>query len=252
MSNQILRGDPAKDPRSVANWLHIDDFSPGIWNNSFISTANGIVPAPLGAAEEIGTWCCGALGAGGLGPLPGLKQIYGFFTSYPAGVTEYFVTGFIVNPGLDSGNDEIIQIFEADALGAHYVNAYSDVPAISSVNKIAGVSENWPSAPGYFGSPYPVWTRMTIPTTTTIQPVLVFPTAVVTDPAGTNGHLWVYPELLNPSSFTAQDINSGSGLITGQTIAYGSRILVLEGIDYQWPAGGGINTNENIAYTDPT
>jgi hypothetical protein len=39
--------------------------------------------------------------------------------------------------------------------------------------------------------------------------------------------------------------------ITGQTIVHQSRIFVLAGVDYGYPAGGGFATNENLNFTDP-
>ena len=60
-----------KDPDGAAwEWLHLEDFSPGIYDASNISTSKPIVEAPLGAANSAGTWCCMALPGGGLGPLP--------------------------------------------------------------------------------------------------------------------------------------------------------------------------------------
>ena len=48
-----------------------------------------------------------------------------------------------------------------------------------------------------------------------------------------------------------QDLIVSKSSVTGQVICYGSRVIVLVGLDYPWPAGGGTNTNENINFTDP-
>lgn len=314
MANQIVN---AAQGERVDHYLHIDDFSPGVFDNTYISTAEAIVSAPLGAANAEATYCCAAIPSGGLGPLPALTASEAYPYGLPGAATEAWITGFIVNPGLDSVNDELIIVWEADDGTTHYNYAYSDVPAISSVNFI--LENAAATQPGIFGAPYPVWTRMSVyftdnASTTTagsnivtttndyvsegvvkgsvisgigIQagatvlavssgsltmslpalisgtftltftssqnppPVLVFPGALQHDGAGNFGHLYVYPPLLAPTSFAVQDLIVAHSSETGQTIAYGNRILVLAGVDYPWPAGGGINTNENINFTDP-
>lgn len=248
MGNSITKGDPARDPRSVDAWLHIDDFTPGIWNNQWISTQGQIVPAPLGSAVELGTWCCGALAGGGLGPLPAMDQS----ASYPVwepGVTTAYCTGFLVNPGLDNGDDEIIHIFESDNGTTHYLDVWSHIPQTNTVTNI--LSSPSGTTPGYFGSPYPTFTRMTLGGTGNPHPEVVFPAAVATDSQGTAGHLYIYPPILSPTSPSVQDLIVGPSSTTGQVIAYGNRVIVLTGINYGWPVGSGINTNENINYTDP-
>jgi hypothetical protein len=251
VANQIIKGDPGSDPRSVTDWLHIDDFSPGCYDNSFISTADPKFSAPLGAADANATFCCASLSNGALGPLPALTTTGVYPTGLPGAASEAFITGFIVNPGLDDVNDELIIIWEADDGTTHYVSAYSDVWALGpgGLNQI--LASNSGSVAGYFGAPYPTWTRMNVGGTGNPPPVLVFPGAVTTDANGTNGHLYVYPPILAPTTFAVQDLIVGMSSVTGQVIAYGNRILVLAGIDYPWPAGGGINTNENINFTDP-
>jgi hypothetical protein len=246
MANQIVN---AAQGERVSHYLHLDDFSPGVYDNTFISTAEAVVTAPLGAANAETTYCCAAIPSGGLGPLPALIETGTYPYGLPGAATEAWITGFIVNPGLDSVNDELVIIWEADDGTHHYVEGWSDVPYIFAVNNI--LSKTSATTPGIFGSPYPVWTRMSVGGTGNPPPVLVFPNAVVTDPAGINGHLYVYPPLLAPTTFAVQDLIVSASSITGQTIAYGNRIICLAGINYPWPAGGGINTNENVNFTDP-
>lgn len=247
MANQIFDGQP-NDPRSVEKWLHLDDFTPGCFDDSFISIATPHLSAPLGAADAFETWCCSALTAGqGLAPLPALVASEGS-PALPGMSTTAFLTGFAVNPGLLSVADELILIFESDDGTTHYLNGYSDVPAASSLNQILGITGS--TEAGIFGSPYPTWTRMTVDGTGNPSPILVFP-ASINDGSFPNGHLYIYPELLAPTAFAVQDLIVAGSSTTGQVICYGSRVIVLVGTLYPWPAGGGIATNENINFTDP-
>jgi hypothetical protein len=238
--------------------IHIDDFTPGCFDNSFISLADPKLSAPLGSADAIATWCCAALAAGdGLGPLPALTTIAGDTPALPGTSTSAFITGFIVNPGLDSAVDELVIIFEADDGTDHYLRAYSDVPNGPSLNSILSVTAA--TQVGIFGSPYPAWTRMNVAGSGTPPPppTLVFPAALDHDARGPDGHLYIYPEILAPTSFAVQDLITGTAAgndnssVTGQVVCYGSRVICLVGINYPWPAGGGINTNEILNYTDP-
>jgi hypothetical protein len=241
------------DDRNL-EWIHVDDFTPGVFDNSFISLAEPKLSAPLGAADAIATFCCGALAAGlGLGPLPALVASE-TAPSLPGSATEGFITGFAVNPGLNDVNDELIIIFEADDATDHYLRAYSDVPTLASVNSIESITAA--TQAGVFGSPYPTWTRMNSSGTGTPPPPprLVFPAAVANDARGSDGHLFVYPPV-DENSFAYTDLITGAppddSSVTGQVICYGSRVICLVGISYDWPAGTGINTNEIINYTDP-
>lgn len=238
---------PGQSPEDIRQWIHIDDFTPGIYDNSFISLADPKLSAPVGAADAIATWCCAALAAQqGLAPLPALTASETAPT-IPGSATSAFVIGFAVNPGLNSVNDELIIAIAADNGTDHYQEIYSDVPAISALNSLLSLTSL--THPGIFGCPYPTWTRMTPDGTGNPPPVLVMP--ISDDSNQLEGHLYVYPALLDPTAFGVQDLITSDAQATGQVIGYGSRILVLAGTDYDWPAGSGIATNENINYTDP-
>ena len=239
-------------PEEQYDYVHIDDFSPGCYNGSHIATADPVISAPLGAAELDATFACASIVGGALGPLPGVTVTEPFSTlgGLPGTATSAVMTGFIITPNL-LANWEVVAIFEADDGTDHYVKAFSYVPQIPSLHAITGPTESVPTTPGYFGSPYPAFTRMTADGTGNPPPKLVFPTAVLTDSSTTNGHLWVYPEILSPTSYTAQDLIVTASSTTGQVICYANRVICLAGIDYSWPSGGGINTNENINYCDP-
>jgi hypothetical protein len=145
----------------------------------------------------------------------------------------------------------MIILMEGDDGTHHYVLAYSSVPATATTTSITGPTETvGTTSGGIFGAPYPVWTRMTASGSGNPPPELVFPTAVSTDSSGSDGHLWAYPTLSARNTFVAQDLNVALTSVTGQTIAYGSRIICLAGVPYTWP-GTNIGSNENINFTDP-
>lgn len=232
-------------------WVHIGDFSPGVYDGSHISTERPTVSAPLGAANAVGTFACASIPGGALGPLPALTGTYSYPYSFPGTVTTLYVLGLAVTPQLNDGDYEVVGIFEGDDGTDHYVVAVSSVPALSSNHVITGPGETVGTAGGFFGAPYPAWTRMTSDGTGNPPPKLVFPTVVSTDSNATSGHLWVYSSIAGPTTFVADDLNSGAQTVVGQVICYADRVLTLGGVNYSWPVSGGINTNENINYTDP-
>ena len=249
MANQLLPAGQGE--RGIDGWLMIDDFSPGVYDGSYIASAQPLLTAPYGAANAESTFCCAALKSGGLGPLPAKTQAFVYTEGFPGALSEWFITGFIMNPGINTNYPEAIIILEGDDGTTHYVLAYSYLPKTGSANVIL-TSNSGTTGGGIFGAPYPAWTRMTLdPQSTNPPPVLVFPGAVSTDGAGVSGHLYIYPPILAPTTFAVQDLIVAHSSTTGQVVCYGERVQVLSGIDYPWPSGGGINTNENVNYTDP-
>jgi hypothetical protein len=246
------KGGPRQsDDQRNLEWVHIDDFTPGVYDNSFISLAEPKLSAPLGSADAIATFCCAAIGANGLGPLPALTQTGVYPSGLPGSSSVAYVTGFQVNPGLNAVEDELILIFESDDGTHHYVEGYSVIPP-STLNTILSTT-NPTTSGGIFGAPYPSWTRMNVSgaSGSNPPPTLVFPGSVFTDGAGVSGHLYIYPPILAPTTFAVQDLIVSHSSVTGQVVCYGSRVICLVGQSYPWPAGGGINTNENINFTDP-
>jgi hypothetical protein len=246
----VADGPPPRHGNETYEWVNISDFSPGVYDGSHISTETPVVSAPLGAANAVGTYCCASIPGGALGPLPALTTQVAFTFGYPGSTTQLLLAGFSVTPQLVSDPYEIVSIDESDDGTDHYVRARSTVPGVGT-NAITGPTITSATTPGFFGAPYPVFTRMTARGTGNPLPVLVFPTAVATDPSDDSGHLWVYPELASRTSYVAQDLISMASSTTGQTVAYASRIICFAGLEFTWPAGGGISSNENINYTDP-
>ncbi len=89
-------------------------------------------------------------------------------------------------------------------------------------------------------------------TDTTIpgNPVAVFPSGGPAQPT-IDGALYMYPNPSTPTSYTPLDMVVPDVNITGQVVCHQNRIIVLTGITYGYPAGGGFETNEQICFTDP-
>lgn len=244
---------PINGKQYALEWVHIDDFSPGCYDGSNISTLKPtLTTAPLGAADISQTFSCTSIVGGALAPLPAVVTTtdFSFVDSIPGGSPYALITGFIITPQLNSGGYETVILYEADNGTDHYVRAWS-LSSAGPVNAITGPTETTATTAGFFGSPYPAFTRMTASGSGNPSPVLVFPTAVATDGNSTSGHLWVYPTLSAPTGFVAEDLNASVTSVTGQVICYGNRVICMAGIDYSWPLGSGINTNENFNYTNP-
>ena len=237
-----------KDP---GQWVHIDDFSPGCFSPSNDSISSPKSNQPNGAADINGTFACAAFKGGSLGPLPGVGNglAYSALGGLPGTATQSLLAGFIITPQLNDDNFEVVFVFESDDGVHRYYVAVSYLHG-STATVITGPTRTTPTAgTGYFGAPYPAFTRVNTggtPGPPPPGPVLVFPTA---DDTGSSGHLWVYPSLAAPTTFAADDI--AGGFFVGQLICYGDRIICLVGVDYDWPQGGGVNVNENFSYTDP-
>jgi len=241
--------NPGTAPEEIYDYVHIEDFSPGCYANTYASynqdppTQAPFIPAPVGAASPRGTWCCAALRGGGLGPLPTFTQAHAIGSI--SGASSQLVCGFICNPATVTTTDEIIEIVEADDGTNHHFNAYSIQPSAGYATNVI-VNPTTASSAGFFGSPYPVFTRMTSGGTGNPPPVLVFPAGTAVVPG--TGALYVYPALASPGSYGAQNIATSGGI--GQVIAYGSRVICLAGQAYTWPTGT-MTTNENLNFTDP-
>jgi hypothetical protein len=238
-------------------WAHLDDFTAGMYDHSWIANESPGLTAPLGAADANQTWACMSLPLGGLGPMPGIANTYGVGSSLGH---NGFITGLALNPGLSQGNNpELIFIFEGDNGTNHFANAWSYQIGATTLTSI--YSFTLTTQAGYFGSPYPTWTRMYPAAgslTVGYQPVLVWPAAFQHDAHANYGHVYVYPSPEAPTTYGVLDLITGAmapfSSITGQVVCYDGRVLVLSGTSYPWPnlSGNTVVTNENINFTfDP-
>lgn len=237
-----------KDPdNSGWEFFHLEDFTPGCYDASNVATDLPVIPAPLGAANATGTFCCMALPGGGLGPLPKMVQSYTWSVHF-TGVTVLYIVGLALVPTV-GGTAQIVVMLESDTGAKHFYQVYAFDPTTSSLTSILQITAT--SQAGIFGSPYPFFTRARTATPTLAgTPILVFPAAITNDPHGDAGHVYVYPAPTARTAYGVKDLVTPGTQITGQTIGYSNRILVLSGLSYGWP-GGGLGTNENVAYTTP-
>lgn len=255
---------PTRDDldESDYDWLDVTDFTAGVYDYSSIAASSPNVPAPKGAADAGQTWACIALPAGGLGPLPGVAVEHIWTPTHNTGAgEENYITGWLVHDELADGTTECFVILEYDNGTNRLWEAFSFIAETGVFTPIVFES-NPSSADGIFGSPYPQLTRVanTDPTTTPGLPVIVFPSggpATASTPTDSeSGQLWVYPDPTNPTAYGAQQLITSVGggdfsSVSGQVIVHESRILVFAGITYDYPAGGGFETNEQINFTDP-
>ena len=235
------------EPESDFQWLDLEDFSAGIYDYSHVANQSPNVPGPVNAADPNQTFSCIALPKGGLGPLPGLAQSYEWPGDYISDADNYIV-GLLVHDELANGDTEAVAMFQADDGTTQYWQAWSYIPETNVGGLIVQNIIATPG-PGLFGSPYPQMTRAaaTDPTTTVGNPVVVFP-GPWSDP---DGNVYMYPDPAAPTTYGAKALYAAGAGVAGQVLVHQSRIIVLSGIDYPYPAGGGFNTNEQIAFTDP-
>lgn len=257
MSNSLLPAQQSE--KHEYKFIHIDDFSPGIYDPSNISGADAIASAPIGAASAALTFACQSIEGGALGPLPARVQANSYPVAFPGTTVKLYETGFAANLGLDDGTTELIIMLEGDDGTNHYYLVYSVIAETGAANVILSTT-NSTTGPDVFGAAFPSWTRMS---TQPVEgdsgyvlpsPVLVWPGAVGTDANGGRGHVYVYPDPTNPSAFGVFDMVSptpGDSAVAGAVYCYADRVIVFQGEGSDWPAGSGMNTNENIGVTDP-
>src|SRR3974390_186800 len=173
---------PVPRGKETYQWVRIEDFSPGGYDGSNISTENPVISAPLGACSFRNTFCCSSIVGGALGPLPALTTTYPVSTvaNIPSGASYWLVAGFITTKQLSSEPYEIVSTLEAWDTTNRHVLTTSYVPAISSLHTITGPTYTTAGANGFFGAPYPAFTRMNsggTPVPPPPGPVLVLPPA---------------------------------------------------------------------------
>jgi hypothetical protein len=250
---------PKSDDGIGYQWLHIDDFTPGIYDFDVTNTegSNDYIPAPLGSCIPSGTYGCIGLPNGGLAPLPWLSvtpALWPFSVTTPVwlvGIETNTARAFDPLTSAEVDTTELIIIAESDNGTTHVFAVNSYIVETATDNAILFSSSA--TTGKIWGSPYPQWTLLTSESAITF-PVLVFPSIVPTDSQGINGHMYNYPSLAATTAYGTDDMIplSDSGK-TGQLICYDGRVLGLTSPDYNWPPGSGERffSNEFIEYTDP-
>lgn len=247
------------DDQEGFEWLHIDDFTPGIYDYDYATSEYSdiaTVPAPLGSAYGPLTVGCIGLPSGGLVPLPWLDSEpipFGSLTdpTYIVGIETNTARFSNYLSSTEAQDTEIIIIYESETGSAHVfgafsylVNAASSTAVVFSSSALTGV---------FWGSPYPYWTLITPVGEILAQLSLVFPSIVESDSQGTVGHMYVYPPSASRNTYGTDDIAAANTEPTGQLVTYDGRIMGLAAGVNVWPPSGTVTVrpNEYIWYTDP-
>ena len=129
---------------------------------------------------------------------------------------------------------------------ATVVSGTGTIPADTTVQSIAGNDLTLSGPTTASGTATVGFTDVNQPG----NPVVVFPSGGPAQPT-TAGALYMYPNPQTPTSYTPYDMIPLTPSQTGQVIVHQHRIIVLSGINFPYPAGGGFLTNEQINFTDP-
>lgn len=246
----VVQGVQGPDRQSW-QWLHLEDFTAGVYDNTFISNADPVLTAPLGAATAAGTWCCAALPGGGLGPLPKRVRVSTYPTAFPSGVTALYIVGQAVTPELTTPDQEVVLMLEGDdGTTKHYFKAYSVITTLTvhTVNKF--LTHTAAHHGRMWGCPFPFYTRArsATPTTKPGTPVLIFPSNY---DASANGQLWAYPSPTARGTIGAKTIRGATSAPTGRAFGFANRIVTIGVTSYTWPRGSSLASAELINFTTP-
>ena len=241
----------AQDARAL-HWETIDDFRPGIVSqaNFGYGASDGLVPAPANlvgkaAAQPAGTFGCIALPGGGLGPLPGVKELVGG----PAGLAgTRHINGAFVVPNVN-GADELVFGLEAVIAGVRGFDllSWQDFDATLTIIKSLGPEATVATgiAPITGGL-----TRVNVATPTDPgNPCLALVYEWLGTGSGPQAYNWLYPDPTAPGSFVPYAMANPQN---GNGVCYDNRILVLTVDNYEWTAAStALQTNEQVNFTDP-
>lgn len=260
------------------DWVTINDFTPGIYSQSRRVQLGVALPAPLGAAQESGTFRCIALAGGGLAPLPKLTAQY----SVPLPAADisslfgYFnVDGFNsfgpVGPGPAGTVDDWFLGIEY-LTGANRIFTYYRVDPVSGADPypadtlLSVTSTVLPSLEQYQGMTWAI-SRMNTGDSGTVSPNITYfqpgTPVIVTSWAppsfSADRHVVAFP---NPSSPGVTGVSElcipNRPTSTGETqygdiLGHQGRIVMLEYLTNPFGAraGDAIPTNEQVSFSDP-
>ena len=236
------------DQRAL-QWLHINDFSPGIYDNSALvnavsSSPLGIFPAPPGAADVANTYGCIPSVNGGIGPGPAIVA------GYPLSLNGVGIAG-ITAPGADimclvnsfqTTADEFIIGLNFNFGGGHQTTEFWSWAASVGTNPIQ--SQTYTYVGDHNICCYPFST--TIDTGSGPQPVVCLPVGAIDGP---NSNLLVYPSVSAPTSFGVDTIATTASA-DGTAFGHQGRIVVNARLSYGWPITP-IFPNDVFNFTDP-
>jgi hypothetical protein len=262
-------------PNTPYKYIHIEDFTAGMYNYSESSTSKSLSPGPAFSAIPSRTWGCIGLPEGGLGPMPRLVQTYTYLGAFPAVTNnKLYVAMMTANPASTGYATEIIlavQGYHKPVSGTQtfyyytYV-LYNKITTFNTWHRIVSVVKNAGSgktqSTTIWGSPYPFWTRSQIKTTGYVPalPELVWPSWNPSTPTGHTGNIWMwpYPSLQSTGhrgtwttqAYTllrgAKAVTTGSA--AGQVFGFNGRIVSLP-IHYDIFPGAYLFTNDYVQFT---
>lgn len=256
-------------PQPNLQYLSIDNFSPGIWDNSRMA-GGSITPAPIGAAQRIGTYRCMALPGGGLGPLPAPSE--GFIADVTGSPTggRFAVTGMIAHGPFSPASpafalhptvrDVLHYAVEwVDTVGPqrkirwNRLNAYRDIATATSIYAANGLTTD---TARYYGASFDS-TRLIPdnlpPTSGSYYPVVVFGWSDWNEVTGLFGSTNTKACSPKPGSI-ALNFFQFDATTQGQIFAHQNRLICLD--NNVWTSGVDVTalhsiTNELIDFTDP-
>ena len=170
-----------------------------------------------------------------------------------SGFTSGATTTFTTSSSLAANPFAVGNTFYLTQIPAALVGLSLNTPYV--VTAVGGSSGSWtwtiatPTTSGSFSAAGGA-TILTIP----YGPVCVFPAggqATAAQTLTTQGQLYMYPNPANRTAYGVFAMMLVGGSVAGQTIVHQSRVLNLAGVNYDYPAGGGFDTNENVNFTDP-
>ena len=233
----------------INQWVSLADFTPGIYDNSYIAGITPVIPAPLGAADARYTQGCMALPNGGLGPLPKFTTTYSYATLTFATYGTMFLAQAFSTSSYFAGGGNADQ-FLIEFMGKTAAKVYwkcIQMEATTAVANLVFTGSGTVTAP-FIGVNYPFMTRIAnaTPTTKPGSPVIVLSQSFVTA-AALIGYTSIYPNITAPTLYEVLHL---SAVRQGYSLGYQGRVLSLATQIYTWP-GMLYGTNENINYTTP-
>ncbi len=237
-------------------WVSLQDFSPGIYSRTG-TYGTVAAPAPLGAAQVTNTYRCVSLPGGGLGPLParvadwGIANpeavaptsgywIVGFFSFGPqsigvGGQTAYFDSLFVSVAYQVAGGQQRHRLYQ--------IRTFETGTPVSTLKLIdSGYTSTNYFEPATFCSSRMNSTDPTMPGT----PVVV--TCWYTPGGASDLYVSTFPD---PSTAGVTAMFDLSTSRHGDVIGHQGRVVLAEWTAYAFGTTGGMQTNEQISFTDP-
>lgn len=265
---------PANPPdRKGLQWVTVSDFTPGIYSKmrGYGATAT---PAPVGAAQETGTYRCVCLPNGGLAPGP--KRVEDWELPAPELVFSSVRSGYRVigmyamgpirttNDDAPAFPDEVLVLVEwvssASAptptkkkVVGYRMRCFHDTYSVDTFKAITVSAQTPPSTTVFWGSTMGATRTVALPATSVNasnpgMPVVAFD--YWSQGVASEGVVALYPSPEAPTALgTASIVNSASK--PSQIALHQNRIILLYNQDWSGPSTTSRRLNDVIFFTDP-